>query len=112
MVFDLFDGPAGSGDFTSVTVTPDAGLSGTFDPATGQVTLVNSTGTAPTLNFTAMAGGVLQFSWSGPYQLLYQTNSLTGGLSTNWLVYPVSSNPVSVTNDPNMPAVFFGLGPQ
>lgn len=54
---------------------------------------------------------MLTFSWAeAGYKLQAQTNSQSVGLSTNWGDYPGGgTSPVSVTNNPANPAVFFRL---
>jgi autotransporter-associated beta strand protein len=93
----------GSGSFASIVASP--GLNVEF--ADGLLTVVS--GTPPTLNYTLLGGGVLQFSWTGSAKLQWQTNALSVGVSTNWVDYPDTSNPVNVTNSPSIPAAFFRL---
>jgi hypothetical protein len=61
------------------------------------------------LNFTH-TGNSIQFSWTGSFKLQAQTNSLSVGLSTNWMDYPGGGTspvtvPIGVTNG----TVFFRL---
>jgi autotransporter-associated beta strand protein len=75
-VFQLFNSAgAATGNFASVTILP-AG-SGTFNPATGQVT-ITSTGAAPTLNRPTVSGGNLILTGTGAagtgYTVLSSTN--------------------------------------
>ena len=63
----------------------------------------------PTLQFTRTAGAI-QFSWSGNFRLQYQTNSLSVGLSTNWMDYPGgTTSPVTVPIGTEPGSVFFRL---
>ena len=111
-VFQLVNAATPSGTFAnaaSVSILP--GGTGTFNPATGQLT-VTAGPTAPTLS-VVQSGSNLQFSWSnsgGVYRLQSQTNNLNAGLGTNWFDYATgSTNPVTVPINANSPAVFFRL---
>ena len=98
-----------TGNFTSIQVLPmTMGLTGTFDPATGQLTLATAIA-PPTLSFTNTGGG-LQFSWTGSFKLQAQTNTILVGISTNWSDYPGGgSSPVTVPIDATKGSVFFRL---
>ncbi len=66
----------------------------------------------PTLN-VGQVGNTLTFSWTGPFKLQAQTNSLSVGISSNWGNYPGgSTSPVNVTINPANPTVFFRLSLQ
>jgi autotransporter-associated beta strand protein len=68
--------------------------------------------TPPTLG-VSQTGNTLNFSWTGPFKLQSQTNSLNVGISSNWFNYPGgSTSPVSVTINPTNPTVFFRLSLQ
>jgi fibronectin-binding autotransporter adhesin len=81
--------------------------------SSGSITVQSVTPiTAPTLN-VAQTGNSLAFSWTGPFKLQSQTNSLSVGVSTNWSNYPGgSASPVNVTINPANPTVFFRLSLQ
>jgi hypothetical protein len=67
---------------------------------------------APTLGFSR-TGNTLTFSWTGPFTLQAQTNSLSVGVSNNWGNHPGgSTSPVTVTIDSANPAVFYRLSLQ
>ncbi len=103
--FTIFP-PGGTGSFSSIVSDP--GVTWSFN--NGVLTVVSvGPPTAPTLGYTALGGGVLQFNWTGAYKLQWQTNALDTGLSTNWVDYPDKNNPVNVTNNPATPATFFRL---
>jgi autotransporter-associated beta strand protein len=106
--FQIF--PAGGSGSVSVVGDAGPGLSFSFNPASGVLSVVGDGG-APTLNYTS-ANNVITFSWTGAYKLIWQTNALHVGLSTNWVNYPDTSNPVQVTIDPVIQSAFFGLTPQ
>lgn len=108
-VFTLFSAAGTkSGTFTNIQVLPASlGLTGTFNPANGQLTLASSA--PPVLNYSN-SGSALQFSWSGAFKLQVQTNSLSVGLGTNWTDYPAGgSSPVTVPLDTVSGSVFFRL---
>jgi fibronectin-binding autotransporter adhesin len=64
---------------------------------------------SPNLDYSFLGGGVIQFSWTGAFKLQSQTNNLSVGLSTNWVDYPIITNPVNVTNSPGVPVRLFRL---
>jgi autotransporter-associated beta strand protein len=111
-VFQLVSATTPSGNFAnaaSVAILP--GGTGTFSPATGQLT-VTAVPAAPTLGMV-QSDGSLQFSWTqldGVYRLQAQTNNSPAGLSTNWGDYPGgATSPVTVPIDTANGSVFFRL---
>ena len=111
-VFQLVNATTPSGNFAnaaSVTILP--GSTGTFNPATGQLTVM-AVPAVPTLN-VVQSGGSLQFSWNqlnGVYRLQSQTNSLNTGLGTNWVNYSTgTTNPVTIPINAANDSVFFRL---
>jgi fibronectin-binding autotransporter adhesin len=104
--FQIFS-TAGFGDFTSIIGSPGTGLSWSFDPNTGVLSVV---GEGESLN-VVQTGNNLEFSWTDPaFKLQAQTNSLSTGLSGNWGDYPGgNTSPVNVTIDPAQGTVFFRL---
>jgi len=59
------------------------------------------------------SGNTLTLSWSGPYKLQAQTNTLSVGLNNNWGDYPGGgTSPVSITINLANRTVFFRLAPQ
>lgn len=112
--FALFNVSGGSsGNFTNLVVTPPpSGLNVVFNPTNGVLSFVSAVVLAPTLNYTNVGGGVLQFSWTGAFKLQSQTNGTATGLRTNWFDYPGGgASPVGVTVNPANGAVFFRLVP-
>ena len=75
-----------SGSFSEVNM-PSGYTWDTTQLAVDGTVRVTGTAAPPTLNF-ARIGDNLQFTWSGTYKLLAQTNSLGVGISTNWFAYP------------------------
>jgi autotransporter-associated beta strand protein len=110
--FKLFNASSYLGSFSSINpATPGPGQ--TWDISalgtSGTLKVVNTS--APNLNF-GVTNGVITFSWPSGYKLVWQTNSITKGLGTNWVDYPITSNPVNVTISPTIPTAFFALEPQ
>lgn len=67
---------------------------------------------APTLGYSR-TGNALTFSWTGPFKLQAQTNSLAVGVTNNWVTYPGGGpSPVTVTIDSANPTVFYRLSLQ
>jgi len=109
--FKLFNAASYHGSFTSIN-PPTPGPGQTWDTTgltNGIVKVVSTAG--PKLNF-GVINGVMTLSWPSGYKLIWQTNALSTGLSTNWVNYPDSSNPVNITINPAIPTAFFGLTPQ
>ena len=116
--FPIFSAAApGTGNFSTITVVPDAGLTGSLDATNGIVTLVSAAPPIPTTgtNLTYTVGvGQISLSWPANYKGWYlqtQTNLLSKGLSNNWVTIPGSQD-VTSTNLPltkTDPAVFFRM---
>jgi len=111
--FPLFSG--GVSGFTVSLPTTDLVNAVTYTwqndvAANGSVKVLTVTPLTPPTLGVSRAGNNLNFSWSGPFKLQSQTNSLSVGVSTNWSDYPGgSTSPVSVTINPTNPSVFFRL---
>jgi autotransporter-associated beta strand protein len=105
--FQIF--PAGGSGSIAVSGSPGAGLNWNFSAASGVLGVVSSTPSPTPLNYTPVSPGVIQFSWTGAFKLQYQTNAASVGLKTNWVDYPITTNPVNVTNNPAVPTTFFRL---
>jgi len=73
------------------------------------------TAIGPSLDFTASQTNTLQLSWItnfGHFKLQMQSNSLTVGLSTNWVDYPGGdTNQITVPANPGTDILFFRLVP-
>jgi autotransporter-associated beta strand protein len=100
-----------TGNFTNIVIAPVApGLSASFNPTNGTLTLASTNVAPPMLSYITLGGGALQFSWTGSFKLQSQTNPLAVGLRTNWSDYPGgSASPVDVTNNGLPGTVFFRL---
>jgi autotransporter-associated beta strand protein len=108
--FQIFNAGSHTGNFTSISGSPGAGLAWSFNPANGVLSVVSGSTTQPTLT-VAQSGNSLNFSWTDPtFKLQSQTNSLNAGVKTNWSDFPGGgSSPVNVTINPANPTVFFRL---
>jgi autotransporter-associated beta strand protein len=85
-----------------------------FLTGSGSVQVAGSIPTTPTSITFSVSGGNLAINWPVGYQgwvLQVQTNSLTTGLSTNWVDVPGSANVTSVNLPINRanPTVFYRL---
>jgi len=81
--------------------------------SSGSITVLSVTAIAPPTLGVVQAGNNLTFSWTGPFKLQSQTNSLNVGISSNWGDYPGgSTSPVNVIINPANPTVFFRLSLQ
>jgi autotransporter-associated beta strand protein len=115
--FQLFSG-ALSGTFASVITQQISGVTWDLSKLNteGSIILVGPMGvsTTPTNLTAVVAGNTLQLSWPASHlgwQLQMQTNSLSVGLSTNWIPVADSTatNKVVFTIDPAIGTVFFRL---
>ncbi|HWC59480.1 MAG TPA: LamG-like jellyroll fold domain-containing protein [Verrucomicrobiae bacterium] len=105
--FQLFNASASTGNFSSISGSPGAGLDWKFNPVTGRLTVFSTMSTNINASIT---GGVLQVSWPADHlgwHLQVQTNGLTG----TWMDWPGTASVTSITNliDPSDPPVFFRL---
>ncbi|HEX5218329.1 MAG TPA: autotransporter-associated beta strand repeat-containing protein [Verrucomicrobiae bacterium] len=111
--FALF--PAGTSGFTVSlpAIDPLNAVSYTWQndvALNGSVKVLSVTPITPPTLGVSQTGNTLNFSWTGPFKLQSQTNSLNFGISSNWSDYPGgSASPVSVTINPTNPTVFFRL---
>ena len=92
----------------------NSNTSPSFLVGSGSLQVVRQISTTPTNLFYSVSSGLLTLSWPSNYlgwSLQVQTNSLTTGLSTNWVVIPGSSA-VTTTNvllGGTNPSVFYRL---
>jgi hypothetical protein len=96
-----------SGNFGSVVIQNSTGATnGTFNPATGTLTIGSAIPTTTTNLTYSVSGGVITLQWPANYlgwSLQVQTNSVAKGLSTNWVTIPGTAS-VTTTNLPVMTA--------
>jgi autotransporter-associated beta strand protein len=99
-----------TGNCTNIIIAALApGLVAAFNPTNGTLSFATAVVSPPTLNYAALGGGGLQFSWTGSFQLQSQTNTVASGLGTNWFDYPGGGSPVNVAVTPATGSVFFRL---
>lgn len=104
--FVLFNKPVQNGENLTVT---GGGATWLNNLAVDGSITVQTVTAPPRLEYNRV-GNAIQFSWSGSYKLQVQTNSLTVGLSTNWVDYPGgATSPVTVPLDTLPGSVFFRL---
>jgi autotransporter-associated beta strand protein len=110
--FTLFSQPLQNG--AALTVA-GAGATWANNLAVDGSITVNSVIAPPALNFTEI-GNSLRFSWTDgfySFKLQAQTNSLSVGITTNWVDYPFGgTSPVTVPIDVTNGTVFFRLVPK
>ena len=81
--------------------------------SSGSVTVASVTPIAPPTLGVTQSGNTLTFSWTGPFNLQSQTNSLGVGVSTNWFYYPGgTTSPINVPISRTNPPVFYRLSLQ
>ena len=105
------------GNFASIVGSPGSGLAYNFDPASGIVSVVTGVASNPTnitFSVTPGAPGTLHLSWPADHLgwiLQVQTNSLSQGISTNWVDVPASATITStnVSINPAIPTEFYRL---
>jgi autotransporter-associated beta strand protein len=117
--FKLFDAASYSGAFTSIVpATPGSGLAWDLTQLTNNGTLNIVVGSAvnpnPTNIVVSVTGNAMNLSWPADHtgwQLQVQTNSLSTGLSTNWVnvADSTTTNKVTVPLVPANGSVFYRL---
>ncbi len=114
--FKPFNGTV-SGSFTSIApATPGAGLAWDTNlwNSLNRIGVKASISTSPFTITSTVVGNSLNLSWPADHQgweVLIQTNSITKGLSSNWIPVPGSVNGTtwSVPLDPNNGSVFIKM---
>jgi autotransporter-associated beta strand protein len=117
--FTLFTATSYSGNFAATNLPSlGTGLGWSWNPASGTLSVIQTikTNPPPTITFS-FNGSTLTMGWSDPddgyrgYTLQAQTNSLTVGLSTNWVNVQGSGSVTNevITIDPSNPTVFYRL---
>jgi autotransporter-associated beta strand protein len=102
-----------SGNFTNITIQPATGASGTFDPATGTLTVnVSPIPTTPTNITVSFSGGNINLGWPASYLgWIAQSNAVTLADSNSWFDIPGSSGVTSlvITPSTSQKSVFYRL---
>lgn len=108
--FTLFNQPLNGGSTLTITGGGPGVTWANNLETDGSITVVTAPPPSPTLDFTRTGDNTLRFEWTGSFKLQAQTNSLSGGLGSQWFDYPGGSvSPVNVTVDPTKGTVFFRL---
>lgn len=112
--FTVFSAAAHSGNFTNIVGSPGPGLSWSFNPTNGVLSVITAVATNPTNITFSVSGGNLNLSWPADHlgwALQVQTNTVSKGISTNWVTVP-NSTTVNSMSFPIVPAngtVFYRL---
>jgi autotransporter-associated beta strand protein len=116
--FQLFTAASYAGSFSATNLPTGGGLTWSWNPANGTLTVVTGGVNSNPTNITAtVSGNVLTLSWPADHTgwtLQAQTNSLGAGLNPNaaaWFNVPGSAsvNTINVTMDPAKGTVFYRL---
>lgn len=112
--FNLFSvSGSKSGNFSNIVGSPGTGLSYSFNPANGVLSVV-SIASNPTNITYSVSGNILSLSWPADHLgwiLQVQTNNLSVGLNTNWVDVAGSAS-VTQTNvniSAQTPSAFYRL---
>lgn len=110
--FTLFTPGTSSSSFSGIVGSPGPGLAYSF--ANGVLSVVNGPSPNPTNITFSVSGNILKLSWPQDHLgwvLQVQTNSLSVGLSTNWVNVPGSASVTStnITITPASQTVFYRL---
>ena len=112
--FQLFSGTGATntGNFASIAGSPGSGLGFTF--TNGMLSVAATMASNPTNITFSVSGSTLSLSWPADHLgwiLQSQTNSLSSGLSTNWVDVTGSAaiTSTSITISPVVPTVFYRL---
>lgn len=102
-----------AGNFSGISGSPGTGLSYSFNPANGILSIVNMASNPTNISFS-VSGSTLTLSWPADHTgwiLQAQTNSLGAGLSTNWVdvAGSAANNTNVITISPANPTVFYRL---
>ena len=109
--FGLFSATTHSGNFTSIVGSPGAGLAYAF--TNGVLSVVAGGGPSGPAKITnSLSGNILALAWPAGqgWRLQMQTNSLSKGLSTNWVYLTDGSvSSTNITVNLTWPTVFYRL---
>ena len=112
--FPVFSAAAHTGNFAAITGTPGTGKAWKFNPTNGVLSVVLGVATNPTNITATVSGNLLTLTWPADHlgwTLQAQTNSITTGLTTNWVdvAGSAASNTNVMTINPANPTVFYRL---
>jgi hypothetical protein len=114
-VYQLVNAASETGNFSSFNLPAlPNGFNWNWSAASGALSISSTVALTPPTVQTAMSGGTLSLSWPSDHtgwRLVAQTNSLSGGLGTNWMTVPGSTmtNQMTLTVDPGDPSVMYEL---
>jgi len=108
--FQLFNASAPANNFTAISGTPGTGLTYSFNPTTGVLSVLGGTPT-PTNIMASLSSGNLVLTWPNGqgWNLQAQTNTLAIGLGTNWVNVSGATSPFTNVMDPANGSVFYRL---
>lgn len=110
--FTLFSGAGATSASNFASIAGSAGSGLAFSFTNGVLSVVSAGPAGPAQLTNSYSGGVLSLSWPAGegWKLQMQTNSLTTGLSTNWVsVTDGSVSSTNITVDATKPTVFYRL---
>jgi autotransporter-associated beta strand protein len=98
--FTLFTPGSHAGNFSNIAGSPGAGLGYSFDPTSGQLSVVVSTiATNPTNITVSASGGNMTLSWPSDHQgWTLQSNAVSLTSSGTWFDYPASTGSRDTTS--------------
>jgi len=98
--FTIFAPGTHTGNFSSISGSPGAGLGYSFDPNSGQLSIVTSTiATNPTNITFSASGGSLNLTWPADHQgWTLQSNSVSLTSSADWFDYPAATGSRDTTS--------------
>lgn len=110
--FTLFEPGASASNFSNIIGSPGPGLAYSF--ANGVLSVISGPAANPTNITVHVTGNTLTLSWPADHLgwlLQSETNSLSVGISTNWVTMPGSGSVTStnITINPLNPTVFYRL---
>ncbi len=110
--FTLFSPGASTSNFSSIIGSPGPGLAYSF--TNGVLSVITGIASNPTNITFHVTGNTLSLSWPADHLgwlLQSETNSLSVGISTNWVTVPGSGSVTStnITVNPLNPTVFYRL---
>ena len=86
--YTLFSAATYFGNFSNIMGNPGAGLAYSFNPTNGVLTVLPTLPSVPTNLSYQVSSGVIKLAWPSNYIgwiLQMQTNTISGGISTNWM---------------------------
>ena len=110
--FTLFSAATPSGNFSSISGSPGAGLAWSFDPTNGVLSVITGTATNPTNITFSVSGNTLNLSWPADHLgWMVQSNSVNLVVPADWhdISNTATATSYSTTIDTNKANVFYRL---